>query len=209
VATLWTNGTAKHLADDTYSSYAYSVTTSGSSVYVAGEYRNNSRQVAVCWENDELWILGNEASNSVGSGIAVANGRVYVAGTEVTASNMRNAVLWTDGNYRRISDGKAMAIAYGISVSGGDVYVCGGYQTYSVSSYIFPMVWKNGEAQTLSPGLSLTVGGNARSVFALGGSVFAAGVQRDYSDKDYAFLWVNGAAESLGGLGEGRGIFVR
>jgi len=57
--------------------------------------------------------------------------------------------------------------------------------------------------------LSLTVGGNARSIFVLGGNVFAAGVQRDYSDKDYAFLWVNGAAESLGGLGEARGVFVR
>jgi hypothetical protein len=68
-------------------------------------------------------------------------------------------------------------------------------------SYIFPTVWKNGEVHELSPGLSLTVGGNARSVFALGGRVIAAGIQRYYNDKEYAFLWVNGTGQSaLAGL---------
>jgi len=209
VATLWTNGTARRLADDTYSSYAYSVTTSGSDVYVAGEYRSGTRQVAAIWKNSALQALGNEASNSVASNVAAANGRVYVAGTEVTSSNMQNAVLWTDGAYRRISDGRTRAMAHGLAVSGGSVYLSGGRQEISVSSYNFPIIWKDGERQGLSPGLSLTIGGYARSVFVFGDSIYAAGVLRDVTDKDYAFMWVNGEAVSLGGLGEGRGIFVR
>jgi hypothetical protein len=41
------------------------------------------------------------------------------------------------------------------------------------------------------------------------GSVFAAGIQMDYNNWDYAFLWLNGAAESLAGSrSEARGMFV-
>jgi hypothetical protein len=210
VATLWVNGTPQRLGDGTYPTYAYNVQVSGSDVYVCGEYRNGSRQVAALWKNRQLQVLGNDVTNTVASSVAVANGNVYVVGAEVDFNNIRTVLLWTNGASRRISDGDTRADAHSIAVSGNDVYISGGYQKYyPVSGYNFAAVWKNGTRQDLEPGLSLTIGSYARSIFVIGNSVYAAGVQRSMTDVDYAFVWVNGVPENLASNAEARGVFVK
>jgi uncharacterized protein YjdB len=209
MATIWTNGTAKRLADDTYSTYAYSVTASGSNVYVAGEYRNGSRQVAVVWKDSVLQTLGNETTNTVASNVAVANGTVYVSGTEADSSNMQYAVMWTNGSKQRLTSGQSRANAHSISVSGNDVYVGGGEAKWPIPSNA--TVWKNGVSQELRAGgvAGGTTQSYARSVFALGDNFFAAGLQHNVNDVPHATLWKGTTAEVLAANAEARGVFVR
>jgi len=209
VATIWTNGVAKRLADDTYSTYAYSVTTSGSDVYVAGEYSSGTGQVAVLWKNSALQILGSGNNKASASSVTAANGTVYVAGTEVDSSNMQYAVLWVNGSLQRITSGQSRANAHSISVSGNDVYVGGGEVKWPIPSNA--TVWKNGAGQELRAGgvAGGTTQSYARSVFALGDNFFAAGLQSNVNDVPHATLWKGTAAEVLAANAEARGVFVR
>jgi len=106
-ATLWKNGVASSLFDDSEISIAYSVYVSGNDVYVAGRYGDH----ATLWKNN--------VATDLGEGIAHA---VYVSGSDVYVSGEsgNRAVYWKNGIPTYLSDGTYYAIANDIIIAKGN-----------------------------------------------------------------------------------------
>ena len=150
VATVWKNGVAQNLTDDTTYSRAQSVFVSGGDVYVAGYERDSGK----LWKNGI--VIGSylgEMANSV----YVSGSDVYVAGYERDVQNRCSAIVWKNGIRQKLTDGIRSisysgipgASAESVFVSGSDVYVAG-YESNG-SRYVAKL-WKNGEAQDLTDG---------------------------------------------------------
>lgn len=104
IATIWINGIAQYLTDETTYSYANSIFVSESDVYVVGTEDN----IATIWKNGVAQtLMGATKATSV----FVSNNNVYVVGGNKVWRN--GEILFT------VSDGSATAIF----VSNDDVYV--------------------------------------------------------------------------------------
>jgi hypothetical protein len=151
-ATLWKNGVAQRLGDDSDSA-AMSVCVSGKDVYTAGYvWLNNHRGPdghcghATFWKNGAAQRLGNGFSYA--QSVCVSGGDVYIAGTEDTQYGWARATLWKNGAASRVSGqardplGAFTSHATSLFVSGDDVYVTG-CEDYGEADF-FDLVWKNG-----------------------------------------------------------------
>jgi hypothetical protein len=176
---VWKNGSTEAIAGA-----ISSIFVSGGDVYVAGGRYNQSdqTQAAVLWVNGKPTHLAESGfdpygpSTTAALSVAVSDGVVYVAGKDGG-----DAVLWVDGEPRRLGRGAANSVC----VSGGDVYVAGKLEGK-------PTLWKNGSARTLGYSQSGQYEypyNSARQVAASGGNAYVAG-HADY----YAMLWTNGGA---------------
>jgi hypothetical protein len=74
-------------------------------VYVAGE----SEGYASVWKNEKLKRLSGEYNKSRAGSVHVSGGDVYVAGAERDSQNRPCAVLWKDGEPRRLGGGGSEA----------------------------------------------------------------------------------------------------
>ena len=115
---------------------------------------------------------------------------VYVAGYEVTDSNLDVAKYWKNGTPVVLGGGTYGSWATSIFVSGNDVYVAGreGSANRDIAKY-----WKNGVAVPLTDGT--TGDGYASSIFVEGNDVYVAGTESLASG--IPVYWKNGVAVPL------------
>jgi hypothetical protein len=185
-AVVWKNGSIDAISGedgDRTDASIRSIFVSGGDVYAAGTKLGPQSTTAVLWVNGRATSLAEGGADPYGrpgvaeaNSVAVSDGVVYVAGED-----KGEAVLWVDGEARRLGEGRADSVC----VSGGDVYVAGklGHS---------PTLWKNGKARTLgySPSGQFAYPYNsAASVSASGGDAYVAG-----HAEHYAVLWTNGGA---------------
>lgn len=168
VATLWTDGVAKHLCDDGFmpngpDSIATSVFVSSGDVYVSGRVDHYGQDFrpgptdAVLWENGAMRVLtaGTDSLSGTASSVYVSGGVVRVVGVECeiegTGPGAAQAVatfpvVWENGGSpRRVPAGPEdprdylpVVLAFGDSV----YVVC---LTDGVHSTDAAAVWKDGE----------------------------------------------------------------
>ena len=188
IVTLWKNGVAQDVSNETKDAYAHSVYVSGNDAYVAGyEGSTTNSKVAILWKNGVAQSLSDQSNNEALS-VCVSGNDVYVAGQ---ANNV--VKLWKNGVAQNLTDGSKYAGAYSVHVSGSDVYVAGNEGDVA-------KIWKNGVAQNL-PSYFAT---EAHSVYVSGNDVYAVGW-----DSFDVKLWKNSELQPLPtGNGTAHSIFV-
>jgi hypothetical protein len=92
VARYWKNGVEVTLVDEKRESFAYDIAVSGSDVYICGAAATG----ALVWKNG---VLMDHPQGYEATGVAVANGNLYVAGTlRNDAQGTAAAKYWKNGN---------------------------------------------------------------------------------------------------------------
>ena len=160
--TVWKNGVAQNLTNETDWATAHSVFVSGNDVYVAGQ----EKLVGKLWKNG----VAQNLTDIIPCSVFVSGNDVYMAGSgrytikiEEHFPAIPYALIWKNGIVQRLTDedititessnreNVEFSTASSIFVSGDDVYVLGsaGKMSGKSSSII---LWKNGEAQILADG---------------------------------------------------------
>ena len=153
IATVWINGVAQYLTDETTYSYANSIIVYNGDVYVATEY--------TVYKNGE--VIQSSPSNARFSSLFVSDEDVYVSGFEIIPFGSNKARLWKNGIEQNL--GGVSGEATSVFVSGNDVYVTTVYS-----------VLKNGVVimeSDLRP--NATESSYFTSVFVSGNDVYVAG----------------------------------
>jgi hypothetical protein len=112
---------------------------------------------------------------------------VFVAGNEITASNVSVATYWKNGARTHLGQGASQSAANSIFVVGTDVYVAGFEEAAPGASVA--LYWLNGRPRRLSDGHQ---NDTANSVFVSDGEVYVAGV-----GGNSATVWTDGVPQSL------------
>ncbi len=130
--------------------WAYEVAVSGTDVYVAGSTMdNNGVSYAAYWKNGVLNTIGGP--NSGGVSICIANGDVYVGGSE-SVNNLEVATYWKNGVAVHMeTNGFSSTQCNEIRVWGNDVYLVGNSDGITAAQ---ALLWKNGAATVLGSAYS-------------------------------------------------------
>jgi len=97
VATLWKNGTAQELINESVYAMTHSVYVSGNDVYVAGFESDGFSDVAKLWKNGIAEDLGDGTNSAVALSVYVIGDDVFVSGYVKNSSDQNVATLWKNG----------------------------------------------------------------------------------------------------------------
>lgn len=214
-AMLWTNGEPSQLLDGMTLphpnipnfTFAYSISVSGSDVYVAGaaqkffQTSSNGFWVAddaVYWKNGvavDLTQVSNQSPNVQAASIAISGSDVYVAGN--IQSSAPQAVYWKNAAQIPLANANFKGTYAGsIAVSGSNVYVAGntdndalGYWTNETPT-VFGYTSATQPTQIAVNGTDVYVVGDSTEYAASGGPPF------------FATYWKNGTLTRLTPLSE-------
>jgi hypothetical protein len=184
-ATYWKNGEAITYTDVVKGS-AYGIFLSGNDVYLAGSASIGGKRVASYWKNGTRVTLGKDKDTSYGLAIAVKDNDVYVVGH--TGLNLTEngyyATYWKNGVEVSLTNhSEDYSVAVDVAISGSDVYIVGYVKKGNTKE---AKIWKNGEANTLLSGNSVS------SIFAHEGDIYVAGSGGGSFDGGRAMYWKNG-----------------
>lgn len=181
----WKDGKRFLPDDDGAWSTSSDIAVSDDDVYVSGQINSdNYRNVACYWKNEELFVIGSslETDTTWTQGIAVSEGDVYVAGTQLNADGFQ-AVYWKNGVLHELNSSPNQSIVNGMMISDGDVYICGYTMIYDPEEY-YPRYqaayWKNGVLKLLSDG---GIESMAEDIAVENGDVYIVG---------YNYIWSAG-----------------
>jgi len=165
-------------------------------VYIAGNAVSNGVANVIYWINGVAHVIPNAGMDNRPGALAVANGKVYVAGGQIDPNTQKpTATYWVDGVAVPLTDGTVDSQASAIAVDGADVYVCGSITTTPGGSSQ-AVYWKNGVMVSLA-------GGQYTSGIAVSGSTVAVGGMKahDLSSDHFQTYWVNGVPHDVDGTG--------
>jgi hypothetical protein len=162
--------------------------SSGPTVYTAGEWGNTTYNVAAYWVNNRLVSLTDTMHVAFARSIFVSGNDVYVAGVVGPIGNgVSNVpVYWKNGQENPLSVANFATFASSIYVSNGNVYVSG-------EDYGYAVYWVNGKETRLS---GAYFSSEAVSIAVDGSDVYVLGVD---SLKNPCF-WKNGQPTELKGV---------
>ena len=174
-------------------------------IYAAGVETVGTGYKAVYWKNGVITHLDSGQYGARATGIAVANGHVYVSGYigSVTGGYNR-ATLWTDGTATSLVADDRESSANSVTVVGQDVYV-GGCESALPgvgSFYATAEYWKNGTAVPL---VTNTTGGCVSAITADGSDLYILGSinshtligPNTYAQEPVVTIWKNSVPQSL------------
>ena len=152
------------------------VTTTPPDVYAAGIETIGTQTKAAVWKNGTETVLDSGSYSAQAASVAVANGHVYVAGTEVGPSGNDEAVLWDNGVATHLPITGVIGYASGVIVLGTDVYVAGNDETPTSTPGVNTgkaALWKNG-VESILPDAG-NGGAQANAIATDGTNVFVGG----------------------------------
>ncbi len=149
IACYWIGTSRKNLSGN----MANSILVRGSTIFVAGSFREDSRSNACFWRNGVLYALPSDGFDSLATSIDY-NGGIYTAGTW---RNLSYACYWTYKKRTNLSGTKAESIYVydevpylaGSYTKNGTIYACywrgtsrttlpsNGYSAYATSIYVY------------------------------------------------------------------------
>ena len=174
-------------------------------IYVAGVETVGTDYKAVYWKNGVITHLDSGQYGARATGIAVANGHVYVSGYVGSVTGGYNrATLWTDGTATSLVTDDRMSFANSVTVVGQDVYVGGceaalpGVGTY----YATAEYWKNG---TTVPLVTNATGGCVSAITASGSDLYVLGSiightltgPNSYANEPIVTVWKNSVPQAI------------
>jgi hypothetical protein len=174
-------------------------------IYVAGVETVGTEYKAVYWKNGLITHLDSGQYGARATGIAVANGHVYVSGYVGSVTGGYNrATLWTDGTATSLVTNDRASSANSVTVVGQDVYVGGcesalpGVGTY----YATAEYWKNGTAVPL---VTNTTGGCVSAITASGSDLYVLGSiightltgPNTYANEPIVTVWKNSVPQAI------------
>ena len=162
--------------------------SSGPTIYTAGEWGNTTYNVAAYWVNNRLVSLTDTFHVAFARSIFVSGNDVYVAGVVGPIGNgVSNVpVYWKNGQEIPLSTANFATFASAICVSDGNVYVAG-------EDYGYAVYWVNGKETRLS---GAYFSSEAACVAVDGSDVYVLGVD---SFKNPCY-WKNGQPTELKGV---------
>jgi hypothetical protein len=181
--TIWKNGTATALGDQTYPS---DFTILGKDIYICGDYNSKSNNIARYWKNGVAVDLSDGTRYATAFDLFVIGNDIYVGGREQMPGNAAysQAKYWKNGTPVILTGSNESGTVYGIVVVGNDVYAIGEH-SHSLGSPV-ACYWKNGQVTDLTDknvyaaGETMTVSGN--DIYMVWSVVDQAGnVQTRYS----------------------------
>lgn len=145
------------LSNGTLDAWANSVVVYGTTVYVAGNERNEQgKSVALLWNTAqspaliEVTALSDGTQDAHANAVFCTGSDVYVAGFDTDAASGNTvATLWINAEPTALTDGRQMAEAEAVFVLGDDCYVAG-YETDVKAGNNYAKLWKNGRSVVLS-----------------------------------------------------------
>ena len=148
VAKYWKNGVPVELTTGLEPAIAFSISVSGTDVYVAG-WENRTLTgggIAKYWKNGAAVELTTQP-NTWASSIVASGANVYVAANITQGGSTLNnlAETWQNGTIQSLNTGNDNVAANQLAVFGTDVYVVG-------TAGINAVVWKNGVSTPLTDG---------------------------------------------------------
>ncbi len=170
-ATIWKNGIATALTNNTYFAEVRTVVAIGSDVYAAGiEYNISNISVAKVWKNGVAVALTDGTTNAYVNDMKVIGNDVYVVGQQ-QINNEQIATLWKNGVPTTLTIPNVTvnsSYANALAVVGNDVYVLGGNSISNNYDY-YITVWKNGVPTAIT---------DKNLPYASGRSIFVSGSDR-------------------------------
>ncbi len=151
VAKYWKNGVPVELTTGLEPAMAFSISVSGTDVYVAGwENRTlTGGSIAKYWKNGAAVELTTQP-NTWASSIVASGTNVYVAANITEGGSTIELIFprsWQNGTLQSLNTGNDNVVANQLADFGTDVYVAG-------DQGITAMVWKNGVSTALSDGVN-------------------------------------------------------
>jgi hypothetical protein len=209
-AVLWKNGAATVLPGGyLVGSQAYAITFDGNDIYIAGNTLNsNMWDIPTYWKNGSPHVIGdnNVSYNSFTRAIAVAGGKIYVAGYSFNEEcpaycyGRSRASWWVDDGgtitQTPLVDSISSTMAYGIAVNGSDVIVAGARANDNF--YQWAIGWKDdvGHGTTFS-----AVDGfySASAVVVRGSDTYfvGSGGCANYGCNATAYIWKNDMTHTI------------
>lgn len=196
-ALYWKNNIITKLTDGSTDAQAFSVTVSGSDVYVGGyvststAYQDYSTQDAAYWKNGVLTKLTNTGFANARK-IIVSGTDVYVLG-HVVKNNITVPVYWKNGVINQITDGTKSAGASGIAIQNNNLYIA--YSESEPDSTAKPFLWKNGVSTALLTGFPLN---STTDLFLNGNDVYITGYNSPaVVNQVSAVYWKNNIIQTL------------
>jgi hypothetical protein len=161
--------------------------SSGTTVYTAGEWGNTTYNVAAYWVNNRLVSLTDTMHVAFARAIYVSGNDVYVAGVVgPIGSGVSNVpVYWKNGQVHQLSTANFATFASAIVVANGNVYVAG-------EDYGYAVYWVNGQEARLSGAFFSS---EAASIAVDGNDVYILGVD----SLSNPCFWKNGVLTELTG----------
>jgi hypothetical protein len=182
-AVLWKNNTAVNIIATGNSTVANAMVIAGSDIYVGGKESGDGR----IWKNGISLPLNNASGYEI-STIAVSGTDVYASGYSA-ASTIR---YWKNGAFTDITTAGPAFIS-AMAVYNNDVYLAG---WELVAGKAVAKYWKNGTAVILGDGVRNSI---ANGIAIKDNDVYVVGnVQGATNLSDYATLWKNGQATTIG-----------
>jgi len=144
-ATLWKNGVANTLSNESLRSEAHAVFVSNNNVYVAGLVYTELKTQLTVWKNGTREIISPDSPGAQAFSMFVSEGNVYLAGSEIV-DNQWKAKVWKNGEGTILSNIN-LSHAQSIYVHNGDVYAAGWIpDDEGKNKAVF---WKNGVLSVL------------------------------------------------------------
>jgi hypothetical protein len=174
-------------------------------IYVAGVELAGNFYKAVYWKNGLITHLDSGVYGARATGIAVANGHVYVSGyVGSVAGGYNRATIWTDGIASSLVADDRQSTATSVIVVGQDVFVGGceaalpGVGTYSATAEY----WKNGFPVALETNQE---GGCVTALTASGSDLYVLGSivghteigPNSFADVPIVTVWKNMTKQEL------------
>jgi hypothetical protein len=168
------------------------VTTTPSTVYIAGYTVDNTGLSACYWKDGVITKMTSGVQPAYAYSVFVSGINIYTCGDEqvVGSSYKKIAKVWKNAAPRDQTNGTYDASVFCITESNSDVYACG--NEFNGTSFV-AKVWKNNIPTNLTNGLNY---GKATAVVVVGTDVYVCGYVYNATVK-IAMLWKNGVATPL------------
>jgi hypothetical protein len=210
----WKNGVATYLSDGTTDVQVFSVSVSGTDVFMAGVEKNESgsmyddaSKMPRFWKNGtsigmnvfDFGVGASVGTSGVATSVYAFGSTAYIAGYMCDGScNDAVAVLWTNGGTPVLLSNQFNGDSYANSVfvSGDGTIYTAGNKSFTYGNGEQAIVWVNGTENPLTDGTGVS---QANSIFVSGSDVYVCGgfFNSDISGYWRAVYWKNGAINYL------------